>query len=359
MSSQINHQTIDKKYANLYIRLLIDPKYRLVKHFLLLLFCFVISYESFYSEIKDSNLLNFILQILLIPIPLYINVYILIPRFLLKNKYISYLGYTTGVLLLTIFIVGGVEISKSDFQEEMIQHNYTYAHLFINLFSSIFTLAFTIAGTTTIVLFQHWLRHAIRIEELEKTTIQSEMEQLKNQINPHFLFNMLNNANVLVKEDPTKAVIVLSKLKDLLTYQLNETSLEKVWLKDDIQFLTDFLNLEKIRRDNFDFFISKENINDNIAIPPLLFIPFVENAVKHNNDNQNLSFVHIYFKKKDQILHFICSNSKPMEVQNEEKKGGLGLTNIKRRLELLYTNNYSLNIEENKTEYTVNLSISI
>ena len=117
------------------------------------------------------------------------------------------------------------------------------------------------------------------INELERSKTLTELEQLKNQINPHFLFNMLNNANVLTKKDPEKASQVLMKLSDLLRYQLYDSSRDKVLLTSDIHFLEDFLNLEKVRRDNFDYMISKEGNLSGVFIPPLLFISFVENAV--------------------------------------------------------------------------------
>lgn len=131
-------------------------------------------------------------------------------------------------------------------------------------------------------MFTHWLRYNLRIDELESTTLQSELTFLKNQINPHFLFNMLNNANVLIKRNPEEASKVLFKLEDLLRYQINDSSRERVSLASDIRFLNDYLNLEKIRRDNFQFTLRQEGEVDSIWIQPLLFIPFVENAVKHS-----------------------------------------------------------------------------
>src|SRR6202000_1449787 len=112
--------------------------------------------------------------------------------------------------------------------------------------------------STAFRLFQRSILDNQRIAELERISMQSELQQLKNQINPHFLFNMLNNVNVLTQQDPEKASQVLMKLSDLLRYQLYDSSREKVLLTADIRFLTDFLNLEKIRRDNFDFIVSKE-----------------------------------------------------------------------------------------------------
>lgn len=103
--------------------------------------------------------------------------------------------------------------------------------------SSIIQLSLIIAGASAVIVFQDYVKYGQRIDELENATMQSELEQLKNQINPHFLFNMLNNANVLIRENPVEAVHVLSKLKDLLKYQLKDSTSETVYLADDIRFL--------------------------------------------------------------------------------------------------------------------------
>ncbi len=122
--------------------------------------------------------------------------------------------------------------------------------------------------------------------------------------------------------------------------------------------MEDFLNLEKVRRDNFDFLISKEGDLNGVQIPPLLFISFVENAVKHNNDSSKSSFVNLYFNVQNNVLHFKCENSKPI-LKAIHKTGGLGLVNIKRRLELLFPISHSLKIEDSKEKFCVTLSIKL
>ena len=187
--------------------------------------------------------------------------------------------------------------------------------------------------------------------------LQSELKFLKKQINPHFLFNMLNNANVLIRKNPKEASRVLFRLKDLLRYQINDSTKEKVSLNSEIQFLSDFLNLEKVRRDNFEYLIMKEGKMEQFWLPPLLFIPFVENAVKHNPDTENKSFVYLSFEVTDDRLIFRCQNSKPAIAPERAEVGGLGLKNIKRRLELLFPGNHSLEIQEDEKTYTVNLHL--
>lgn len=117
------------------------------------------------------------------------------------------------------------------------------------------------------------------------------------------------------------------------------------------------LELEKVRRDHFEYTIFQEGNMENICIPPLLFIPFVENAVKHNLDSDNLSYVHLYFSVHNKQLTFRCENSKPRVPVKRE--GGIGLANVKRRLDLLYESRYTLQIEDKETTYNVNLHLNL
>ena len=216
-----------------------------------------------------------------------------------------------------------------------------------------------IATTTAYVLFQHSARNKRYIVQLEAAKMKAELEQLQNQVNPHFLFNMLNNILVLIHENAQEAAVILNKLSDMLKYQFRDSAKKEVRLTDDIHFLTDFLNLEKIRRDHFEFTVSAESNVEGLFVPPLLFIPFVENAVKHSADAVNLSYIRLRFKTAHNMLHFTCENSKPLTPQKKNEFSGLGLSNIKRRLELLYSERHSLHIADDQTSYTVQLSINI
>ena len=169
---------------------------------------------------------------------------------------------------------------------------------------------------------------------------------------------MLNNANVLIKRNPEEASKVLFKLEDLLRYQINDSSRERVSLASDIRFLNDYLNLEKIRRDHFQFTVEQEGDIDSIWIQPLLFIPFVENAVKHSFDSEHPSSVHLSFKVEENRLEFRCENSTPV-VAVSNKVGGIGLANIQRRLGLLYPDRYELEQIENENRYIVILCITL
>jgi len=322
------------------IEFLISPRFRIYRHLLPILLIGLVMYNSG-PEVAAPTL-----TLLLFLVLFYINMYLLVPKLLFKNKYALYLLSIAGIIAISakVYLLGRYLSNAAPGEDE----------INIPLFASLVLVL--ICASSSIKFFQKWISDRQLIYELEKSKISAELEQLKNQINPHFLFNMLNNANVLTKKDPDKASQVLMKLSDLLRYQLYDSARDKVLLTSDIHFLEDLLNLEKVRRDNFDFMISKEGDLTGVQIPPLLFISFVENAIKHNNDAARSSYVHLFFNVRGNDLYFKCINSKP-SVKAVNKSGGLGLTNIRRRLTLLFPTSHLLEIKDEPETYCVTLSI--
>ncbi|NLR63429.1 histidine kinase [Chitinophaga varians] len=334
--NDFSHQQLISE--NVLFRFLISPDLRIFRHLLFIAFIAIVLYNS--TSVIASPIAVFAYFIILF----YVNMYVLVPRLLFRNRSIKYCLSVIGILV--IMAVCGYFFNPFNKANG----------LNIPLFS--FLTALLLAASSSIKLFQKGMMDKQLIYELEQSKTVAELEQLKNQINPHFLFNMLNNANVLTKKDPEKASQVLMKLSDLLRYQLYDSARDKVLLTSDIRFLEDFLNLEKVRRDSFDFLISKEGSLSGVQIPPLLFISFVENAVKHNNDVTKPSYVNLYFDVRNDELFFKCVNSKPA-LKSANNTGGLGLTNIKRRLELLFPATHSLLIEDDPERYCVTLTIKL
>lgn len=330
------------------------PRFRYLRHFLFLSVClaYMVYGAVFYRTFIPDNRTLAVVWIFLFVFnagPGYVNIYYLMPKYLFEYRYKTYMVYLLGlVAIMALSLEAAVYYLRQFHQSGQFLTTVLSLKVFIPL---------CIACPMAVVFFRRWHVYRLRISQLENSTMQSELEQLKKQINPHFLFNMLNNANVLVKTDALQASVVLEKLKDLLQYQLTGGAQNEVLLTDDIRFLTDFLNLEKIRRDSFEFTVATENIPDNMYIPPLLFIPFVENAVKHNPDCGNLTYVHLSFHVDGNQLHFGCTNSKPVETVKHSEPGGLGLKNIKRRLDLLYGDKYSIEITDKPGIFEVKLII--
>lgn len=342
---------------------LLHPGYRQGRHGLLQLVIFLITINVFwYDPLDGTSFLQrfggWMVYWGTIEMIVYTNIYLLVPRFLLKNRLLLYLITVLGVITLCLALVvigqGFLYTVVVPSQQEM-----GTLGMWLNAFSGVFTFGFVAAGTSAILLFRHWIRYNQRIDELQSMTLQSELQYLRNQINPHFLFNMLNNANVLIRKNPAEASQVLFKLEDLLRYQINDSSLEHISLASDIRFLNDYLNLEKIRRDKFTYILAKEGEIDSVQLPPLLFIPFVENAVKHSFDSENPSFIHLSFVIRDERLEFRCENSKPPIAMGNSGVGGIGLTNIRRRLELLYPGGHRLEMNDLERIFTVNLHLDL
>lgn len=342
---------------------LLSPQKRIYRHLLLQLIVFFITINVFWDTpdeliITPARLRSWFGYFLIIDMLIYVNAYMLVPRFLLKGRMFRYLISAIILVLLSIITLGALQTLFEDTRFENIPANPSV--VWLNIISSTISCGLLVAASSALVLFKHWMNNNQRINELEAATLQSELKFLKSQINPHFLFNMLNSVYVLIKKERDEASDILYKLEDLLRYQLNDSSKEKIQLSADIHFLNDFLNLEKIRRDDFSFQISKEGNVNEVWLPPLLFIPFVENAVKHNTDGEQSSFVHLSFKVSDNRLSFQCINSKPAtDEAKEHLTGGLGLKNIRRRLELLFPGYHSLEIIEDKQSYTIKLQLTL
>jgi LytS/YehU family sensor histidine kinase len=214
-----------------------------------------------------------------------------------------------------------------------------------------------LGATTGISVFKQWITDSDKLNTLQQLGLQNELAQLKNQINPHFLFNTLNNIRTLNLIDANKANQVLMGLSDILRYQIYDTGKDLISLKKDIGILDDYLLLEKIRRDNFTYQIVVDGEPSNILVPPLLFINFIENAIKHGASAREMAFCNVYFNLVGKTLQFSCANSKPSVIV--KSGGGLGLKNIERRLQLLYPNNHTLQITDEVNLYTVKLTIPI
>ncbi|OJX01317.1 MAG: hypothetical protein BGO70_16250 [Bacteroidetes bacterium 43-93] len=342
------NRNIETTATNKFLALLISPRYSRYRHISLLLMLSIVAYympakEEHYSIGKA---VMFVFCLLLF----YINMYVLIPRYLFQNKYLQYFGSIVVCAVLAYLFI---------FFRDYHRHGKIDGPDFIKVryVAFVFVTMVFIAATTAIKLFQRWVADSEHIMELQRTKMFAELEQLKNQISPHFLFNMLNNVNVLTQRDPEKASQVLMKLSDFLRYQLYDSSKPKVLLTSEIRFLSDFLNLEKIRRDNFRFTIEEEGDLFGVQVPSMLFTTFIENAIKHSLNPLGSSYVNVRFCRYQDKLNFQCTNSKPGSAV-KHAVGGLGLANAKRRLELLFPD-HKLTIGNNADTYSVSLILDI
>jgi len=200
-----------------------------------------------------------------------------------------------------------------------------------------------------------------KLSQLAKQNLEQQLEYLKYQINPHFFMNTLNNIHALVDIDPEKAKTTILELSKLMRFVLYEGNKPRVPLDREIAFVQNYITLMKIRyTDKVRITFLTPDTLPSKEVPPLIFITFVENAFKHGVTYQQESFIQVEFRmEQSDQLTFICRNSRIEREENSGKEGGVGLTNVRQRLELIYGNRFTLDIKDDNNQYLVNLTIPL
>ncbi len=272
---------------------------------------------------------------------IWINHFVFIPFFLDKKRYFLYGILLIGSILLAAILKGN-SLSWSGVSKFFFFFMYT-----------------TGTGMAAFFLRRNMI---IQRENVEKEKLQKEIEltYLKEQVNPHFLFNSLNSIYALSRQQSPETPDLVMQLSELMRYQLESSKKDTVLLKEEIEFIENYLLLEEKRLSNrctIEFLIGGDLLD--LRISPMLLIPFVENAVKHGAQSTNeQSTIDISVAIKSTTLHFCVVNSKPSMV-SASKREGMGLENVRRRLNLLYPNSHVLEIEDMEKVYSVNLSIDL
>ena len=193
---------------------------------------------------------------------------------------------------------------------------------------------------------------------IDQRNLEQQMEYLKYQVNPHFFMNTLNNIHALVDIDPERAKTTIVELSKMMRHILYEGSKKLIPLTREMEFLNLYVQLMRLR------YTRKVHINVDVPpqlpelkLPPLMLIIFVENAFKHGISYREESFIDIKLRVENKRLLFSCCNSKPTQVQRTNEKGGVGLQNVRQRLELLYDDDYTLDISDGEKTYEVKLDI--
>lgn len=193
---------------------------------------------------------------------------------------------------------------------------------------------------------------------IDQRNLEQQMEYLKYQVNPHFFMNTLNNIHALVDIDPERAKTTIVELSKMMRHILYEGSKKLIPLTREVEFLNLYVQLMRLR------YTRKVHINVDVPpqlpelkLPPLMLIIFVENAFKHGISYREESFIDIKLRVENKRLLFSCCNSKPTQVQRTNEKGGMGLQNVRQRLELLYEDDYTLGICDGEKTYEVKLDI--
>lgn len=199
------------------------------------------------------------------------------------------------------------------------------------------------------------------LTQIEKHALERQLQYLKYQVNPHFFMNTLNNIHALVDIDPERAKASIVELSKLMRYVLYEGNNKLTPLSREVQFLRNYVQLMSMRYNTGNVSISLDapDVLPDSMLPPLLLVIFVENAFKHGISYRTKSFVKISLQPHADRLLFSCRNSRPEIKHDENMKGGVGLSNVRRRLDLLFPNDYTLDIKEEEDTYTVKLEIPL
>lgn len=208
--------------------------------------------------------------------------------------------------------------------------------------------------------FIEWIKDRKIKAELQKDKIQSQLELLKSKLNPHFLFNTLNNIDILIQDEPSKASEYLKKLSELLRFMLFETNAEFIPLSKEIDHIRKYIDLQKIRTSNNDFVdLLVTGDYSEKCIAPMIFVHFVENAFKYATNKKIKEAISVKFEITDKSVSFLCKNHIHSMDLSVKEKNGLGLQLIKQRLDLIYNNDYTLHLMEKDNWYIVNLEIKV
>lgn len=284
----------------------------------------------------------------------YLHLYLLVPRFLLKKRYLAYILYSTGSVLLLILIryVQEYWIFTSSGIPPVRSSYFNMVSILDSLSDFILNMI-CITGISMTVLLKHWMTENQRVNQLEKKQIQSEVDNLKEQVNPSLLFNTLNRTAVLSKSDPQKAADMVLRLSQLLRYQLYDGARNKVLLNSEITFINNYLALEKFYSDSFDYQVVSDRELTGVLIPPLLLVPIIQYALKRAGKQVYRPSILLQAGREGQLISLLCRFSDTDMPTMKE------LDSFNARLALLYPENYSLSVTQDKNRGTSSILLKL
>jgi len=330
----------------------------------LLFFFFIIWFNEYFKlmafKTRFSHTAIFTIIIMALEIFLvYSIIYFFIPKFFYTKRYFLFSIIT---LFLSVF---ALLISFYGIYTLFDLHRFTNEKIFNILWGDVFN--FLTMGPPVLCIFFLIVKmlKAHYLENEKKKIILAEnahveLQLLKAQIHPHFLFNTLNNIYFFIFSNPQKAKGLIQKLEQLLYYIIHECNQQFVELSAEINMINDYLDLEKVRYGaRLDMYVEISGDLDNKIIAPLLMIPFVENSFKHGTSHMLRNpWIRFIVQADEDMLHFMIANSKPADEVGKDN-GGIGLNNVQKRLELLYPSNHFLLIEQTENTFTVNMQIPL
>lgn len=320
-------------------------------------FTYFLGYGS--TETKYVNLFSGFLMPVTMVLS-YLLIYYLIPKYLLIKKYKTFILYSAYAAIVTVYLIILSVMYGLFFLSEIKVENSTTLTKSMPLI--VFAVFFVALIVVTISVIKYNYQSAIRNETLEKKFLKTELELkanelkfLKMQIHPHFLFNTLNTMYGFALKKANETPEMILKLSNLLDYILYQVDKPKVFLKDEIHHIEDYLALEKLRfRDTLSVNLIVKDVPETFQVTPMLLIPFIENSFKHGAILEGKLLINVEIQVVDNWLCFKIENS-ANNIETNDK--GIGLENLRKRLEILYQENFELNTQKNKASFVAVLKV--
>lgn len=308
-----------------------------------------------YSKHKGAlfSITPLLIYFLLMAMLVYVNILVLIPLLLQKKKTLLYIAGVVVLMILYTFL----RSANQQYWDAIVWPEDIMSVQFYYKWNFIYAVWFTIISSM-LFFTQKWSEQQQKVKNIEINQLETELKYLRSQLNPHFLFNGLNTiyGNIDIRDQ--KARNTLLQFSDLLRYSLYEADVDFVDLEKETRHLENYVALQRARSNtNMQINLSIQVEDKTQQIAPLIFMPFVENAFKFSTrDDSRQNFISIRLEQSGNKITFNCSNS---YEENESARGGIGLNNVKRRLQLLYKNKHTLNMHHDEEKYYVELIIEV
>ena len=303
---------------------------------------------------------HFVLEIILrnglLAAVCYFNMLYLFPRFFKKGSYSFYIF----LLMLCLVVYTALKNLHDTWLNGYVIGDVAKRNFFLNSYYNFSTALFYVAFTLALELSKRWYNQQQLLQKIQVEKLNTELQYLKAQMNPHFLFNSLNSIHFQIDKANTTARESLQKFSAMLRYQLYECNADTVPIEKEINYLQHYVDMQRLRKDNhYQINFNASATTGNFSIAPLLLLPFIENAFKYlsaHTDKPN--YINIHLNKTGNIFSFNIVNTKDATAPVYEE-GGIGLKNVERRLELLYNGNHELYIDDNAETFSVQLNITL
>jgi two-component system LytT family sensor kinase len=338
---------------------------------------FTVPYLVFFPRLREFNISNHMLVTIIfnnvfLVLFYYLNTMLLIPKFLAKEKWLWYVLSIAGCLLFFLYVPRQIaflfyepEYGNPNNREFIRNPAFQGKSRFTGgrrrpvadpYNTVIFLLVFTFG--TAVSVIQRWLKTEQNRKETENEKLNTELSFLKSQVNPHFFFNTLNNIYSLAVVRSEKTAPAVMKLSSIMRYILTETQRDMVPLNNEVDFIHNFIDLQQVRlTDKVQVHFSAEGNTTTLLVAPLLFIPFVENAFKYGVSTKESSSIDITIRTEGTKILFTAVNYIVPSENNLMENTGIGINNVKRRLELMYPDRHKLTTTQKDNYYTVQLEI--